>query len=219
MLRRAIRAVLPAGLPRLAGGNDLGPATPTAIWSAIDAQDALAAGVLADLKAQAAAKSAIAAAILSALKGDVIDHALRNAIISKERFPSWNAMAMIAKNGVRPRRRLQQKPHGHGVINDQQLVGENGKPKPSPIAPTTNRALQQSRTGRVSVNSDMVVRSVLGLCSAVGECVTHLNMADGIGFSTAVEEKNTLALRGPGELFTRGDAEKLLAELNALGRR
>ena len=48
------------------------------------AQDALAAGVLADLKTQVDAKSTIAAAFLGALGDDVIDQALRNAIILKE---------------------------------------------------------------------------------------------------------------------------------------
>ena len=86
-----------------------------AIWSAMDAQDALAAGVLANAKAHSDTKSTIAAAILGALGGDVVDQALHNAIISKELklemstpevvfgiFPRETAMAMITENAYFP---------------------------------------------------------------------------------------------------------------------
>ena len=64
--------------------RDLRPATPAAITSANDDQDALAAVILADPEVLAAGGSPIAAVFLSALGDGVVGQALRNAIISKE---------------------------------------------------------------------------------------------------------------------------------------
>ena len=188
MLQRTIRVVLPTGSPRPAGVDYLGPATPAAIWSAMDAQDTLASGVLADLKAQADAKFIITAAILGTLGDDVIDQALRNATISKALklemstpevvfgiFPRGEALSTVAKNAYAPAGDFDQNRKTIEVTNGQQLVDEDGKLKPSPAVAAINRALQQSRTGQVSVNWDMVVLSLLGMCISVGEKVTYLD--------------------------------------------
>lgn len=194
-------------------------------------QDALAARVLADLRAQADANSTIAEAALGDQGGDVINQIPRSAVIPKDLklklsalevvfgiFPRWTAMAMTAENAYVPGGNFDQNRRTIEVINEQRLVDDNGKLNPSPVVLATNRALKQSRTGQVSVNWDMVVRSLLGLCVSVGESATYLDKANAIDFSAAAEEKNEMALQKPGGLFTRDDEEKLLAELNALGR-
>ena len=231
MLRRTTGVVLPTGSPRPAGLHVLGLAALTAIWSAMNAQDALAAGILADLKAQADAKSTIPPAFLGTLRDDVTDHSLRSAAISKELkfqmsklefvfgiFSRGAAMAMIAESTFVYACNFDQIRKTIEVINNQQPVDEDGKLNPSPAVAAINRVLQHSRTVQVSVNWDMAVRSLLGMYFTVGENVTYLDKASEIDFPAAVEEKNEMALWGPGELFTRGDADKVLAELNVLGR-
>ena len=64
----------------------------------------------------------------------------------------------------------------------------------------------------------MAVRALLGLYSSVSESATYVDKTTGTGFSAAAEEKNGLALRESGELFTRSDADKQLAELKTFGR-
>ena len=75
----------------------------------MDAQGSLAAGVLADLKAQADANSTTTAAILGTLGDDVVDQALRNAIIPKEFKLEMSTPGVVL--GIFPRgRRWQAKP-------------------------------------------------------------------------------------------------------------
>ena len=77
-------------------------------------------------------------------------------------------------------------------------MGEDGKLNPSPVVAAINRALQRSRTGQVSINWGMVVRSLLGLCSIVSENVTYVDMTGGIGISAAAEEKTAWFSAGLG---------------------
>ena len=74
------------------------------------------------------------------------------------------------------------------MINDQQLVGEDGKLNPSPAVAAINRVLQQPKTGLVSINWDMVARSLLGLYSVVGEGATSVDKTSGIDFTVVVED-------------------------------
>ena len=147
----------------------------------MDAQEALAAGLLADLKAQSDAKSTIPAPIFGTLSDDVVEKTFRNVLISKELklemstlevvfgiFPRGKAMAMIAENAYVPAGNFDQNRKIIELIKEERAVGEDGKPTPSLAVSAINRALQQSRTGQVSVNWDMVVRSLLGLYVAVG---------------------------------------------------
>ena len=64
----------------------------------------------------------------------------------------------------------------------------------------------------------MAVRSLPGLCVAVGDNATHLDKANDIDFPAAVEVKNEMALQELRFLLPRDGAEELLAELSALGR-
>ena len=104
------------------------------------------------------------------------------------------------------------------MTNDQHLVDEDGKPNPSQAVVAISRALQQSRTGQVYINWDMAIRSLPGLCVAVGDNATHLDKANDIDFPAAVEVKNEMALQELRFPLPRDGAEELLAELNALGR-
>ena len=112
-------------------------------------------------------------------------------------FPSGKAMAMIAENAYVASGNFEPNRRTNEVINEQRLVDEDGKLNPSPAVAANNRALQKPRTTQVSVNWDMVVRSLLGLYVAVGENVTYLEKANAIDFSGAVEEKNGVALQEP----------------------
>ena len=135
----------------------------------MDAQDSIAAGVLVDLRAQADVNSTIAEAILGTLGGDVVDQIFRNEIISKELklemsalevafgiFSRGTAMAMIAENAYVPGGNFDQNRRVIEVINEHRLVDKDGNLNPSPAAAAINRALQQTRTGQVSINWGMV---------------------------------------------------------------
>ena len=67
-------------------------------------------------------------------------------------FPREAAMTMIAETAYVPAENFDQNRKIIEVINDQQLVDEDGKLNPSPVVAAINRAPQQSRTGQVSVN-------------------------------------------------------------------
>lgn len=65
-------------------------------------------------------------------------------------FPREAAMTMIAETAYAPAENFDQNRKIIEVINDQQLLDEDGKLKPSPAVAAINRAPQQSRTGQVS---------------------------------------------------------------------
>ena len=105
----------------------------------MDAQDSLAAGVLADLKAQAPGEFPIARAILGTLEEVAIGQLLRNAIISKNPhlkmgtlevafsiFPRGTDMAIIAKSAHVPADDFDRNRKTIELINGQQLVGKDG---------------------------------------------------------------------------------------------
>ena len=127
-------------------------------------------------------------------------------------------MALIAEYAYASAGNFEQNSKAIGVISDQQLVDEDRNLSHCLAMGAINRALKQSRTGRDFINRDISVWSLLGMYTEVGESATYVDKTNGIGFSAAVEEKNELALRGPGEIFTLSDADKLLAESSALSR-